>query len=101
MIKNGEYTPEFKANIIFEVLKKDKLIKDIAKEYNINYATVLKWKKEVVNRLPELLGSKSFSDIELEKEKLKNKRLKIKLRKSENEVNFLKRKKFLISLLQK
>ena len=76
-------------------------MKDIAVEYEVNYSTVKKWKKEVILHLPELLGRESSIESEFNKGKLKNKQLKEQLKKKEEELDFLKRKKFLISLLQK
>lgn len=49
------YTSEFKKRVVLEILKEEKSIAEIASEYEIHPTQLRKWKKQVVERLPEIL----------------------------------------------
>lgn len=101
MENNKKYSPEFKTEIVLELLQDKNMIKDIVNEYGITYSTLRSWKKEVIDRLPELLGRKSNVDIQLIDTKAENKKIKKQLEKTNLELDFLKRKIFLTKLLKK
>lgn len=101
MKNNKNYTPEIKAQAVLEVLQNKKMIKEIVNEYEITYSTLRSWKNEVVNRMPELVGRKSEADIQLIDSTIENKKLKHQLEKTQLELDFLKRKRYLIKLLKK
>lgn len=101
MENNKKYTPEMKAQAVLQVLEGKKMIKEIVNEYEVTHSTLGSWKKEVINRMPELVGRKSEADIQLIHSKIENKRLKEQLKKTQLELDFLKRKRHLIKLLRK
>ena len=101
MKNNKKYTPEFKTKVVLELLESKKLVKEIVNEYEINYSSLKSWKKEVVYNMPSLLGRTSEADIQLRETQKLNKNLEKQLEKTRLELDFLKRKRFLIKLLQK
>ncbi|WP_132282060.1 transposase [Natranaerovirga hydrolytica] len=101
MKNNKKYTPEFKTKVVLEVLEGKRLVKEIVNEYEINYSSLKSWKKEVVNNMPNLLGRTTEVDIQLKETQKLNKNLEKQLEKTKLEMDFLKRKRFLIKLLQK
>lgn len=47
-MSRNNYTPEFKAKIVLEVLQGDRELNEIATESNLNPNMVRKWKKEFI-----------------------------------------------------
>jgi len=55
--KTGKrYTPRFKFQVVMETLKSDKTMGQIAKAYGVHPITIHKWKREFVEKGPELFG---------------------------------------------
>ena len=101
MMKNTEYSPETKAAIILEVFQNKESMKDIACKHQVNYQTLQKWKKQVITHLPDLLGKKSDMVLLLERMQKINSSLKKQLVKKRHELDFLKRKRFVVLQLLK
>ena len=58
--KQGKrYTPRFKFQVIMETLNSSKSIGQIAKAYGVHPITIHKWKKEFLEKGPELFGQKT------------------------------------------
>ncbi len=53
------YTPRFKFQVIMEVLKTSKSIGQIARAYGVHPITIHKWKKEFLEKGPEIFGQKT------------------------------------------
>jgi transposase-like protein len=53
-----KFSPEFKAQVGLEALKGVEPIHAIAAKYEVHPVQVSQWKKEVLERLPEVFGSK-------------------------------------------
>ena len=65
------YTPEFKAKIILELLKEELTLGQLAAGYGIHPNQVGKWKKIVLEGLPELFADRRKRDkLEREHEEL-------------------------------
>lgn len=45
-----------KVGIVLEILKEEKTVTKLASEHNIHYSQLLKWKKQVLEGLPNLFG---------------------------------------------
>jgi len=57
------HTPEFKAKIVLEALREEKLVNQIASENEIHPNMVSKWKTEAISGLPSLFR-KDATEIE-------------------------------------
>ena len=55
------YATDLKVQIVLEILKEEKTVTQLASEHKIHYSQLLKWKKQVVEGLPQL-----FSDTRTE-----------------------------------
>ena len=60
MSKQGRrYTPKFKFQVILELLKGSKTIGQIARAYGVHPITISHWKKEFMEKGPELFSQKT------------------------------------------
>ena len=50
------YPIELKVRIVLEILKEEKTVTQLASEHKIHYSQLLKWKKQVLEGLPNLFG---------------------------------------------
>ena len=58
--KTGKrYTPRFKFQVVMETLKSDKTMGQIAKAYGVHPITIHKWKREFIEKGPELFGQEN------------------------------------------
>jgi transposase-like protein len=53
-----QYTAEFKAQVVREVLREEKTIGQVASEYGVHPSQVIQWRDKVLAGLPELLSRK-------------------------------------------
>jgi transposase-like protein len=53
------YTPRFKFQVVMETFKSSKPIGQIAKAFGVHPITIHKWKKEFIEKGPELFGQKT------------------------------------------
>jgi transposase-like protein len=53
------YTPRFKFQVVMEVIKSFKPIGQIARAYGVHPITIHKWKKDFMEKGPELFGQKT------------------------------------------
>lgn len=86
-----KHTGEFKAKVALEAIRGIKTTSEIAQEYEIHPVMVSKWKKELLEHLPEVFDSKTNSrkekTVEKEKEQLHRKVGQLTM-----EVDFLEKK---------
>ena len=85
-----KHTAEFKARVAIEAIRGVKTISEIAAEFEIHPVMVGNWKKDMLERLPELFESKNANkekDTEKETEKLHRKVGQLTM-----EVEFLEKK---------
>ena len=61
---------EFKFKVALEAIKGEKQIAELASEFNIHPQQITQWKKELLEKGPELFSTKSESDVK----KIKNER---------------------------
>ena len=50
------YPIELKVKIVLAILKKEKSVTQLASEHQIHYPQLLKWKKQVLEGLPNVFG---------------------------------------------
>jgi transposase len=93
MNKRRIHTNEFKARVAFEAVRGDKTINEIASVYKIHPNMITKWKKQFMERIPDVFehGMKKKPD-DAEKEELYKQIGKMKV-----ELDWLKKKAGFIS----
>ena len=63
MSRHGRrYTAKFKFQVILELLKGSKTIGQIARAYSVHPITISHWKKEFIEKGPELFSQKTTID---------------------------------------
>lgn len=96
MKKMKHFEPSEKVEIVLLALSEKYTMKALSEAYDVNYATLKKWKKDVIEGMSTLLGEQSEKDIEVERLSrlliLAKKQLKI----SRERLSFLKRKSLLV-----
>ena len=50
MNKRKQYPPEFKTNVVLEVLAEEQAVSQIAEKYSVSPVVVSRWKKELLER---------------------------------------------------
>lgn len=71
-----KHTAEFKAQVALEAIKGLHTINEIAAQYEVHPVQVASWKKELLERLPELFERKNAAkdpDVEQERARLERK----------------------------
>jgi len=54
MNKKRTYTPEFKAQVVLEVLSQQKSLAQASREYGVRDTVISRWKQEFADRLPKV-----------------------------------------------
>lgn len=58
--KHGKrYTPRFKFQVVMETIKSSKAIGQIARAYGVHPITIHNWRKEFMEKGPEIFGQKT------------------------------------------
>jgi transposase-like protein len=65
MKKRNSYSGEFKSKVVLEVLAEVSTVNEIAAKYGVSPVVINRWKKEFLERAPELF-KKGRSDAEKE-----------------------------------
>lgn len=68
MEKRNRYTPEFKAKVVFEVLREEQTVNEIAAKYEISPVMLSRWKAEFIERAPSVFEKKSGEADKVRKE---------------------------------
>jgi putative transposase len=93
MKKRNQYSAEFKAQVVVEVLREEGTVNQIAAKHGINPVMLARWKVEFLDRAPEMFKTKpSESERELEQERLHVADLERKVGQLTYEVDWLKKK---------
>ena len=62
MAKYRKFTPEFKAQIVLEILTEGKSLSQASREHGIKDSVLSRWKKEFIERSPQLFETGKESD---------------------------------------
>ena len=63
------YPIELKVRIVLEILKEEKTVTQLASEHKIHYSQLLKWKKQVLEGLPNVFGDPKTETLKTTHEK--------------------------------
>ncbi len=90
MSQRRAHSAEFKARVALEAVKGLKTINEIAREYEVHPVQVSQWKKDLMERLPEVFGRKA--DLEAAELTRQKERLERKVGELTMDIEFLKKK---------
>jgi len=90
-----KYTAQFKAKVVQEILREEKSISQLSSEYSVHPTQLRKWKRQVLEGLPDLFmpESKGESD-EIQKLETEQERLYAEIGRLTTQLNWLKKKGF-------
>jgi len=63
------YEPAFKAKVVLEVLKEEETLTEIASRYEVHPNQITRWKKEFLEKAPEIFKKKSSTEAKKEAKK--------------------------------
>jgi len=93
MKARNNYSPEFKAKVVLEILSEEETVNQIAAKYEISPVVLSRWKKEFLERASEVFKkgpSEADKELELSKEHIAE--LERKVGQLTYEVDWLKKK---------
>ena len=61
MAPRRKFTPEFKAQVVLEMLSEHKSAGQLSREYGIKDSVISRWKQEFIERSPSLFGAGASS----------------------------------------
>lgn len=85
-----KFSKEFKAQVALEAIRGIKTVNEIAAEFGVHPTQVAAWKREALEALPQVFGSKA-AKAEAD-QKVKEDRLHAKIGQLQVEVDWLKKK---------
>jgi transposase len=62
MSKKRTYTPEFKAQVVLEILSQQRSLAQASREYGIRDTVISRWKQEFADRLPQVFERRQDRD---------------------------------------
>lgn len=86
------YTPQFKAKVVQEILREEKSISQLAAQYGVHVTQLRKWKRRVLEKLPDLFVSAEQVDAELARLQKEQEQLYTEIGKLSTQLNWLKKK---------
>jgi transposase-like protein len=89
MRKRRNFDPNFRARVALEAIKGTKTLSEISAEYKIHPNMIVKWKKELVAKLPTIFQKQDNSELAEAQEK--NDELYKEIGKLKMEVDYLKK----------
>jgi transposase-like protein len=90
MKKRRNYDPNFRARVALEAIKGNRTLSEISGEYKVHPNMIVKWKKELVLKLPTIFQKPD--NAELSEAIEKNDELYKEIGKLKMEVDYLKKK---------
>lgn len=85
-----KYSSDFKAKVALEAIKGLKTLNEISSEYGVHTTQITQWKKQVLDELPQIFGSKGNARVKSEEALIAN--LYQEIGQLKVELDFLKKK---------
>ena len=86
------YTPHFKAKVVREILREEKSISQLSAEYGVHPTQLRKWKRVVLEKLPDLFITAHKTEEELARLQKEQEQLYAEIGKLTTQLNWLKKK---------
>ena len=87
-----QYTPQYKAKVVREILREEKSISQLSTEYGVHATQLRKWKRVALEKLPDLFITTDQTDEELARLQKEQERLYAEIGKLTTRLNWLKKK---------
>lgn len=89
-----KYSPQFKAKVVQEILREEKSISQLSSEYGVHVTQLRKWKRKVLDGLPDLFREEQDKNDGLKKLAAEQERLYAEIGRLTTQLNWLKKKGF-------
>jgi putative transposase len=86
------YTPELKAKIVLELFKEEETVNRISSKYEVHPSLLNKWKKAVIEGMPEILADSRRRDVQIKEHEEETKKLYAQIGELSSKLNWLKKK---------
>jgi len=86
------YTMEFKRKAVMELLREELTIGQIASKYGVHPTQLSRWRKAVIDGIPELLSDKRKRDVLIREHEEEVKELYAQIGEITSKLNWLKKK---------
>ena len=88
------YSPQFKAKVVQEILREEKSINQLASEYEVHVTQLRQWKRKVLEGLPDLFRADQDKNEDLRKLETEQEGLYAEIGRLTTQLNWLKKKGF-------
>lgn len=89
-----KYSPQFKAKVVQEILREEKSISQVSSEYGVHVTQLRKWKRKVLDGLPDLFRAEQDKNEQVKKLEVDQERLYAEIGRLTTQLNWLKKKGF-------
>jgi putative transposase len=86
------YSPDFKAKVVLELLREELSIGQLSSKYEIHTTQINRWRKAVIDGMPELLSDNRKRDIAQKEHEEVVKELYAQIGELTSKLNWLKKK---------
>ena len=86
------YTPEFKAKVVLELLREDLTVNQLSGKYEVHATQLHQWKKAVLESIPEILSDKRKRDKQIKEQEELIQSLYTQIGEVTTKLNWLKKK---------
>lgn len=89
-MKRRQFSKELKAKVAVEAIKGQRIVNELAQEYDVHVSQINLWKKQLLDAAPEVFGragEREAAEVEAERDRLYGKIGKLQI-----EVDWLKKK---------
>ena len=86
------YKPEYKAKIVLELLREELTIGQISSKYEVHPNQITRWKRTVIEGIPELLEDKRKKDVKEEEHQALVQELYAQIGELSAKLNWIKKK---------
>ena len=87
-----QYTPEFKAKVVQEILKEEKTMSQVASEYGVHPVQLSQWKKVALENMANLFADERKAAKQQKNQEQKIERLYAKVGQLTTQLEWLKKK---------
>jgi transposase-like protein len=87
-----QYTPQFKAKVIHEILREEKSISQLSAQYGVHAPQLRKWKRRGLEKLSDLFVSAERTDAKLTRLQKEQEQLYAEIGKLTTQLNWLKKR---------
>ena len=89
-----KYSPQFKAKVVQETLREEKSINQLSSEYGVHVTQLRKWKRKVLDGLPDLFRAEQDKDDTVKHLEAEQERLYAEIGRLTTQLTWLKKKGF-------